>query len=71
MGRDWGEANGRHHWYPAQFEAQLTNHLLKSNDFTAVDLTDYAAFQHSQVRDMINRLTAAQRSTIGTVGFDA
>jgi len=56
-------------WNAAQFMNSIASHLLKSNDFTVIDLTGFTQAQIGQVNAYLATLTAAQLARIIRVGF--
>lgn len=79
-GYDWHDDLGHH--YDAlgdgtksqyfrldQFKNSIDRHLLKSNDFTVVDMTGYTDQQVSDVREHVDQLPPESRAKIIRVGF--
>jgi hypothetical protein len=56
-------------WNEANFLDAIDSHLLKSNNFTAIDLTGFAPEQQAAVSSYLNSLPAAQQGKIIKVGF--
>jgi len=56
-------------WNPKQFLSSIDAHLLKSNDFTVVDLTGFASDQIAVVRNYINNLPSVSQLKIIRIGF--
>lgn len=52
-----------------EFLNSIDEHLLKSNDFTVIDLTGFTEEQIGTVRAYINNLPAESQSKIISVGF--
>lgn len=52
-----------------QFTRSIDSHLLKSNDFTVVDMTDYTDEQILAVRRYVDALPAEKHRKIVRVGF--
>jgi Pretoxin HINT domain len=56
-------------WNPEEFLSSIDSHLLKSNDFTVVDLTGFSGEQINVVTDFINSLPQASQAKIIRIGF--
>jgi hypothetical protein len=56
-------------WNEPKFLKSIDSHLLKSNDFTAVDLTGFTNAQKVTVRAYIDGLPAASQARIIRIGF--
>lgn len=52
-----------------QFTRSIDSHLLKSNDFTVIDMTGYTPQQIGDVARYVDSLTPAQQAKIVRVGF--
>jgi hypothetical protein len=57
------------YWNEKQFLDSIEGHLLKSNDFTVIDLTSFTTDQIKIVKDYISNLPAASQSRIIKIGF--
>jgi hypothetical protein len=53
----------------AEFIRSVDRHLRKGNEFTVIDLTGYTSAQIRPIKEHIDGLPAAQRSTIIRIGF--
>ena len=56
-------------WNEAKFFKSIDSHLLKSNDFTAIDLTGFTAAQKAAVGRYIDALPAPLQSRVIRIGF--
>ena len=56
-------------WNERQFMDSIDRHLLKSNDFTVIDLNGFTEAQITTVRNYINSLPAASQAKIIRIGF--
>ena len=56
-------------WNEQQFLGSISDHLLKSNDFTVIDLTGFTNEQINIVRNYINGLPPAQQARVIRIGF--
>jgi len=56
-------------WNERQFLNSIDQHLLKSNDFTVIDLTGFAPSQIAAVRRHLATLSPAQLAKIIRIGF--
>ena len=56
-------------WNENEFLKSIDKHLLKSNDFTVVDLTGFTDAQITTIRNYINSLSAASQAKIIRIGF--
>jgi hypothetical protein len=52
-----------------QFKASIDSHLLKSNDFTVIDMTGFSPDQVRTVAEYVDSLSPAQQAQIVRVGF--
>ncbi|TLF92277.1 hypothetical protein FEK35_30845 [Nocardia cyriacigeorgica] len=79
-GYDWYDDLGRHydalgdgsnsqHFKLDQFTNSIDKHLLKSNDFTVIDMTGYTPQQIADVSKYVNSLPPASQEKIIRVGF--
>jgi len=57
------------HWNERQFLRSIDSHLLKSNDFTVVDLTGFTRGQVGTVSGYVNSLSTEMQSRIVRIGF--
>jgi hypothetical protein len=64
-----GNPKASQFWNEQQFLNQIDKHLLKSNDFTVVDLTGFTDAQITTVKSYINSLPAASQAKIIRIGF--
>ena len=64
-----GDGNKSNYVKLDQFTKSIDSHLLKGNDFTAIDMTGYGPEQISGVQRYVDGLTAAQQALIIRVGF--
>ena len=64
-----GNPKASQFWNEQQFLSQINKHLLKSNDFTVIDLTGITEAQISVVRNYTNSLPAASQAKIIRIGF--
>jgi hypothetical protein len=56
-------------WNEKEFLYSIDSHLLKSNDFTVIDLTGFKPEQVNAVRDYLDGLPAVAQSKIIRIGF--
>ena len=56
-------------WNAEQFTSSIASHLLKSNDFTVIDLTGFTSAQIGEVTAYLGTLSKAQLARIIKVGF--
>ncbi len=56
-------------WNEKSFLGQIDKHLLKSNDFTVIDLTGFTEAQITTVRNYVNSLPAQSQAKIKRIGF--
>src|SRR5262249_47170890 len=56
-------------WNEQQFLRSIDSHLLKSNDFTVIDMTGFAQQQIDVVRNHVNGLPRASQAKIIRIGF--
>ena len=56
-------------WNAEQFTNSIASHLLKSNDFTVIDLTGFTSGQIAEVNAYLGTLSDAQLARIIKVGF--
>jgi len=56
-------------WNAKQFNNSIGSHLLKSNDFTVIDLTGFTSGQIAEVNTYLGTLSEVQRARIIKVGF--
>jgi RHS repeat-associated protein len=71
LGRSYdfmGTAAASTNWNPGRFFASIRRHLLKSNDFTVIDMSDFASEHAEAVRGYVSNLDPALRARIVTVG---
>jgi hypothetical protein len=52
-----------------QFLKSIESHLLKSNDFTVIDLTGFKEAQISAVKNYVHSLPQASQAKIIKIGF--
>ena len=57
------------HWNQGQFLRSIDSHLLKSNDFTVVDLTGFTSNQVGVVSSYVDSLSPAAQAQIVRIGF--
>jgi hypothetical protein len=57
------------YWNERQFLASINSHLLKSNDFTVVDLTGFTSEQVGAVSGYVNSLSSELQARIIRIGF--
>lgn len=72
LGRSYdalGTPNASKFWNQKEFLASIDGHLLKSNDFTVIDLTGFTPAQIAAVNSHLATLTPAQLSRIIRIGF--
>ncbi|MBI3463317.1 MAG: hypothetical protein HY000_09695, partial [Planctomycetes bacterium] len=72
LGRSYdalGNPRASEFWNQSQFFKAIDDHLLKSNDFTVIDMTGFTRKQIAAVRAYVDSLPAAQRAKIIGVGF--
>ena len=71
LGRSYdflGTPQASNYWNPTQFFRSIRAHLLKSNDFTVVDLSGFSDDQVQTVRQYLGQLSAADQARIIQVG---
>ncbi len=56
-------------WSEQQFLRSIDSHLLKSTDFTVIDLTGFRESHITTVRNYVNGLPAASQTKIIRIGF--
>jgi Domain of unknown function (DUF4157) len=64
-----GDPRASQYWNQEAFEASIQDHLLKQNEFTVIDMTDFTAVQQQAVSDYVSRLSPGQQAKIIKVGF--
>lgn len=72
LGRSYdamGEPKASQYWNEQKFLRAIDKHVQKSNDFTVIDLTDFAPEHIEIVRDYVNSLPPKARETIIRIGF--
>lgn len=72
LGRSYdalGAPAASQYWNEPQFLRSIDTHLLKSNDFTVIDLTGFTSSQVSTVRSYLSGLSSAQPAAIIRVGY--
>ena len=72
LGRSYdalGTPNASKFWNENQFLRSIDRHLLKSNDFTVIDLTGFSEAQINAVRSHLLTLTSEQLSHVIRIGF--
>jgi RHS repeat-associated protein len=72
LGRSYdalGTPNASKFWSQKKFLASIDGHLLKSNDFTVIDLTGFTPAQIAAVNSHLATLTTAQLARIIRIGF--
>lgn len=57
------------HWNQGQFLRSIDSHLLKSNDFTVIDLTGFTPRQVGIVSAYVDSLSPASQARIVRIGF--
>ncbi len=57
------------YWNEQQFLRSIDSHVLKSNDFTVIDLTGFTSEQVGVVSGYVNSLPSATQATIVRIGF--
>jgi hypothetical protein len=64
-----GDPRAGRYWNLRQFEASLSDHLLKSNDYTVVDMSGFTEAQKEEVRAFLDRLPGDDRAKVIRIGF--
>ena len=64
-----GDIRASQYWNEGEFTKSIRSHLLKSNDFTVVDLTGFTDAQIRAVDDYIRSLQGEWQSKIIKIGF--
>jgi len=64
-----GTPQASQYWNWADFEDSINRHLLKSNDFTVIDVRGFTPDQIATVRAYVDSLPESQRAKIIAVGF--
>ena len=57
------------YWNAKKFFKSIDGHLLKSNDFTVIDLTGFTPTQIAEVKNYLSGLSKAQLDKIIRIGF--
>jgi len=57
------------YWNERQFLRSIDEHLLKSNDYTVIDLTDFTPAQRQVVSNYVDGLSQVSRDRIIRIGF--
>jgi hypothetical protein len=65
----YGELGASKHWNEAEFMNGIRRHLLKSNDFTVIDLTGFTPEQIAAVERYLGTLPPGQLAKIIRIGF--
>jgi len=65
----FGHPNASKFWNPKEFFASLKHHLLKSNDFTVIDLTGFNPQHIAEVEKYLATLSPERLKTIIRIGF--
>jgi hypothetical protein len=65
----FGHPNASKFWNPKEFFRSLDRHLLKSNDFTVIDLTGFDPAHIAAVEKYLAVLSPARLATIIRIGF--
>jgi len=72
LGRSYdalGRPAASKYWNEQKFLKSVDSHLVKSNDFTAVDMTGFTEAQKVAVRGYLDSLPAMSQSRIIRIGF--
>jgi hypothetical protein len=72
LGRSYdalGSPAASQYWNQSQFLRSIGSHLLKSNDFTVVDLTGFTSEQVGAVSGYVDSLSAEMQARIVRIGF--
>jgi hypothetical protein len=64
-----GNPKASQFWNEKRFLNSIDNHLLKSNDFTVIDLTGFTQQQFTVVRNYVDGLPQASQAKIIRIGF--
>jgi hypothetical protein len=64
-----GDPRNSQYWNRDSFVNSIENHLLKSNDYTVIDLTEYTPSQKQEISDYIESLPQAEKDKIIRIGF--
>jgi hypothetical protein len=64
-----GDPRASQFWDERRFLNSIDHHLLKSNDFTVIDLTGFTPSQIAAVRNYVDGLSQASRAKIIRIGF--
>jgi hypothetical protein len=64
-----GDPKASQFWNERLFLNSIDHHLLKSNDFTVIDLTGFTQQQIAVVRNYINSLPQGSQAKIIRIGF--
>jgi hypothetical protein len=64
-----GNPDASQFWNEKNFMASIEGHLLKSNDFTVIDMTGFTDAQISAVRNYVDNLPQASQAKILRIGF--
>lgn len=64
-----GDGTKSQYFKPDQFTKSIDSHLLKSNDFTVIDMTGYKVDQIAAVKQYVDALPAVKQAMIIRVGF--
>jgi len=64
-----GNPKASEFWNAPQFSSQIGKHLLKSNDFTVIDLVGFKCEQIITVRNHVDSLPKKSREKIIRIGF--
>jgi hypothetical protein len=69
LGNALGDTIASRFWDEQQFLGSIDSHLLKSNDFTVIDMTGFTQQQIDVVRNHVNGLPQASQAKIIRIGF--
>ncbi len=64
-----GDPRASAYWDERQFFKSIDQHLLKSNDFTVIDMTGFASEQVESVAAYVGSLPIAAQQKIVAIGF--
>ncbi|MBL1140782.1 MAG: filamentous hemagglutinin N-terminal domain-containing protein [Proteobacteria bacterium] len=73
LGRSYdalGNPKASEFWNPNEFFASIDDHLLKSNDYTVIDLTDFTTSQIAEVNQYLNDFPVEHINKIIKIGFE-
>ena len=64
-----GKPAASKYWNPEKFFKAIEGHLVKSNDFTVIDLTGFTPSQIAEVKNFLDGLSQAQLDKIIRIGL--